>query len=884
MKTQNEIRQSFLDFFRSKGHRIVPSSSVVPNDDPTLLFANAGMNQFKPYFLGSSKPEFTRAADTQKCLRVSGKHNDLDEVGRDTYHHTFFEMLGNWSFGDYFKEDAIKFAWEFLTGVCGLDKSRLYATYFGGDREDGTEPDLEAASIWRDCTDISPDHVMPFGKKCNFWEMGETGPCGPCSEIHMDMGPDRCDKKGVEGHVCGVNGDCSRFMEIWNLVFMQFNRGRDRSLSRLDKNHVDTGMGFERLTAVLQGKNSNYDTDLFTPLLDRLAEITGVRYGDDPETDVAMRVCADHVKALCFALSDGAKFDKKGRGSVLRSLLRRASRFGMQRLGMKEPFLHMLVGTVAEIYSGVFPELGDKVDLISGMLIEEERLFGRTLEQGLARFNEFVAGAKGGVLDGFGAYRLYHQDGFPKDLILQMASEQGMTLDEEGWRRAEKEHRERSRGEMKGALLDPQLISDLPATEFCGYWEDGKASLDGTEMEARVLRMPSDSILLLDRTPFYAQSGGQIGDTGVIEAEGFRFVVEDTVKMGDYFLHCGALEEGDPEVLPDMVSARVDYGRRRALQSAHTATHLLHWALRSVLGEHVSQKGSEVDPDFLRFDVTHPRQISPEELARVEELVNGKILENVPVHMVWKDLDQARAEGVTALFGDKYGKTVRVVDVGGFSRELCGGTHCMRTGDIGSFMIVAESSSEAGVRRIEAATGREALRHAFSDRELVRNLCRIMASRREDLFARVESMIAGFKDMERKHEADVRRELVRTAEDLFLKAERIGGASVVCRRLQGLGSDDLGMIADDLRGRESVCGVLVSQDGDSISVVGFASKDLAGKDRVNSGAVVKECCRTLCGGGGGRFDFAKGGGRDSSRIDAALGEAHDRLAGMVSAL
>lgn len=884
MKTQNEIRKSFLDFFSSKGHRIVPSSSVVPNDDPTLLFANAGMNQFKPYFLGSSKPEFTRAADTQKCLRVSGKHNDLDEVGRDTYHHTFFEMLGNWSFGDYFKEDAIKYAWEFLTDICGLEKSKLYATYFGGDSADGTQPDEEAASLWKSVTDIDPSHVMPFGRKENFWEMGETGPCGPCSEIHIDLGPEKCDMKDVPGHVCGVNGDCSRFMEIWNLVFMQFNRSKDRSLARLDKNHVDTGMGFERLTAILQGKNSNYDTDLFTPLLSRISEISGFKYGAGDESDVAMRVCADHIKALCFAIADGAKPDKKGRGSVLRSLLRRASRFGMQTLGMKEPFLYKLVPSVSELYSGIFPEIRANEEKISSIVIEEEKLFGKTLEQGLERFNELAASTNGGVLDGFEAYRLYHQDGFPKDLILQMASERGMSIDEEGWAKAEQEHRERSKGEMKEAVLDPQLIADLPATEFCGYWESGKAENEGTVLEAKILRMPSDSVVVLDRTPFYAQSGGQIGDSGVIEGDGFRFTVADTVKTGDYVLHCGFLEEGDPDVLPSSVKASVDFARRKALQSAHTATHMLQWALRTVLGPHVNQKGSEVNPDSLRFDFTHPKQMTADEISKVEELVNGRILENQALSISWKDLEQARAEGITALFGEKYGKTVRAVEIGGWSRELCGGTHCMRTGDIGSFRIVSESSSEAGVRRIEALTGRQALRAYAADRAVIKDLCAMAAARPEELVKRIESMNAQIKELKKQHEAEVRKNLASYAEELFTNAEKVGSVSVVKGFFNDLDNDALGTIADAIRSRQSVCGMLVSVCDGNVCVAGFASKDMAGKDKVNSGNIVRECCKMLGGGGGGRFDFAKGGGKDASLAGKALEESYEKMKAAVSAL
>lgn len=878
MKTQQQIRKSFLDFFASKGHTIVPSSLVIPAGDPTLLFTNAGMNQFKPYFLGSKKPEFTRAADTQKCLRVSGKHNDLEEVGRDTYHHTFFEMLGNWSFGDYFKKEAIIYAWEFLTEVCGLDKDRLYATYFQGDEKDGVAPDEESASLWRNCTDIPKDHVLPFGKKENFWEMGDVGPCGPCSEIHIDLGVDSCERKHEKDHICRVNGDCNRFMEIWNLVFIQFNRAKDRTLSRLSKNHVDTGMGFERLTAVLQGKLSNYDTDLFTPLLDKIEEITGVKYGFSSETDVAMRVCADHIKALSFAIADGAVPDKKGRGSVLRSLARRASRFGMQRLGMKEPFLYKLSSAVAEIYADIFPELFDNLAKISQVLFEEEELFIKTLEQGLVRFNELVEKSKGSsVLNGFEAYRLYHQDGFPKDLILQMASEKHMTIDENAWNQAELEHKERSKSESKELFLEPQRIADLPVTAFKGYWEDKDALCDGTKFNVKPLRLLDNKFLVLDSTPFYAQSGGQIGDIGTITGDGFLFEVNDTKKLGDFIIHCGTLKEGDAENLPETALAEVDYLRRKSLSAAHTATHLLHWALKEVLGGHVNQKGSEVSPDYLRFDISHPKQISQDELNRAELLVNEKIRDNQAVNIYWKDLDEAKKDGATALFGEKYSKVVRVIDIGNYSKELCGGTHCKRTGDIGSFRILSESSSEAGVRRIEAATGSKVLRYAFAERNIIKNLSKLLACNSDDIFIRVESLNAQIKELKKLRQAEEKKDLGDLSRGLYESGEKIGSITLIVKKLSGLSAESLGFAADDIRSRDSAVGTLVSECSDAINVVGFASKNIAGKDKINMGNYVKECCRKLGGGGGGRFDFAKGGGKDASKIDGVLEDIKEKI-------
>jgi len=898
MRTQFEIRKDFLDFFQSRDHTIMPSAPVVPIDDPTLLFTNAGMNQFKTIFQGTSTPVHVRVADTQKCLRVSGKHNDLDEVGRDTSHHTFFEMLGNWSFGDYFKAEAIEWAWLFLTETCGLPKESLWATYFGGDAREGLEIDRETRELWPDKAGIPVSRVLPFGKKYNFWEMGDTGPCGPCSEIHIDLGESFCSMKGAPGHTCSVNGECGRFIELWNLVFIQFDRKKDGTLTRLSKNHVDTGMGFERLLAVVRRTYSNYDTDLFYPLFQALKKLTGADYGrGSQDSDTALRVISDHVKALSFAIADGAVPEKKGRGSVLRSLLRRAARFGRQVLDMKEPFIYKLPEIVAEIYGPVFPEVGQRLDHIELIVREEELAFAETIDRGLSRFSSLAQSMKDGSkteLDGFEAYRLYHQDGFPRDLIDQMASEHGLTVDEKGWTKAECEHRERSKGETdlfsSAEIVDiSKELQGLPATEFVGYWERGEALYRGTECRAQVLNIIGKErhglILVLDRTPFYAESGGQVGDTGIIEgaeqAEGcgqFTFEVNDTRKRGDYILHYGKIVSGDIPTLPFAVNACVDRRRRSSVAANHTVTHLLHHALHRVLGPHALQQGSLVHPDYLRFDVTHPQAITSEELLTIETLVNEKIFDNAPLSIKVTSLEEAKREGVIALFGEKYGETVRVIDIGGYSKELCGGTHCERTGDIGSFYITAETSSEAGVRRIEAITQRSTIEQFQSDRCLLKKLSAVLHTNQRELPEKVESLVREIKELKKMRAQEGMKDVKSLREQLLAVASEAGDVKIVTSFREDLSPEQLGALADELRsGAEPVCGLLIAGEKDRLFVTGFASKDLVNRHKVSAGAVVKEVSSMLGGGGGGRPDFAKGGGKNIDKVSDALKKAEEML-------
>jgi alanyl-tRNA synthetase len=880
MRSASEIRSQFTDFFRERDHRIVPSAPVFPQDDPTLLFTNAGMNQFKDVFLGTGRRPFKRAADTQKCIRVSGKHNDLEEVGRDTYHHTFFEMLGNWSFGDYFKREAIAWAWELLTEVWHLPKDRLWATVFRGDATDGLEADHEARALWREVTDIDPSHILEFGRKDNFWEMGESGPCGPCTEIHIDRGPADSDPEAGRDPRVGVNAGNERFIELWNLVFIQFNRKADGSLEDLPARHVDTGMGFERVTAVLQGRKSNYDTDLFTPIFDHLGEICGRRYeaSEAGEADIAFRVIADHVRALSVALADGALPGNEGRGYVLRRLLRRAARFGRQSLEVHEPFIFELVPTVAGTLRDAFPEIGERQDHIAHLIESEERAFGVTLDKGIDRFEELatrVEKAGSRIIDGGEAYDLYATYGFPMDLVELMARERDLEVDEEGWKAAEDAHRSASRKSgSSGWRVDPGEVEGLPATEIACY---SVSEDESAPFECRPLKLIDGRILVLDRTPFYAESGGQVGDRGTIRGEGFAFEVADTQKMGDVILHMGKVVEG--EALPDRVTASVDRDRRLAIMANHTGTHLLHWALKEVLGPHANQQGSLVAPDRLRFDVTHPRAITWEEIEEMERLVNEKIVLDLPLGTTVEELEAARARGVTALFGEKYDERVRVVDIGGFSTELCGGTHCRSTGQIGALVILGEAAVQAGVRRIEAVTRGEALRRLQDQRRLLREASHALKTAEAEIPARIGALHKQIKELRKGGAQQSQNDLGKLARALVAEGREVGDAVLVSKALEGVGHKELTLLCDALRAAgRPVCGVLGLVVGESkVMLAAFASPELAGK-RVHAGKVVKEIAPLVGGGGGGRPDFAQAGGKNPATLQDALAKGADLLA------
>jgi alanyl-tRNA synthetase len=887
MRGSRRIRAEFLEFFEGREHHVVASAPVIPHGDPTLLFTNAGMNQFKDVFLGTRQPEHTRVADTQKCIRVSGKHNDLEEVGRDSYHHTFFEMLGNWSFGDYFKAEAIEWAWSFLVDHVGLPPGRLWATVFGGDGDLGLPSDEEARGLWPEKTSLPSERVLRFGRKDNFWEMGPTGPCGPCSEVHIDLGPQACDNTAhaPDGSDCRVNGDCGRFIEIWNLVFIQHNHLASGKLEPLPARHVDTGMGFERLVAldaVLEPMErgepftfSNYNTDLFLPIFEHLSSICGVSYAPDmePRLLTAFRVIADHVRALSIAMADGAMPDRKGRGSVLRSLLRRAARFGRQSLDIREPFVHLLAPRVADVFSDVFPEVGQRMEHITLVLRAEEESFNRTIDRGIERFTSLAASTDR-TLDGHESYRLYHQDGFPRDLIDQMASEHGLRVDEEGWKKAEEEHRRASEGRPDQPRYDQKDLEGLPATTF--VYPDEDASWN--DMEARIVKLLGTEVLVLDRTPFYAESGGQVGDAGKIEADGFRFAVTDTVRSGALVLHFGHLEEGDLSSLPSTVTARVESRRRNEIAANHTATHLLHWALRRVLGDHATQQGSLVAPDHLRFDFTHPKAMTRGQIEEVERRVNRRIVRDVPLSIGWEELEEAKARGVTALFGEKYDENVRVVSIGDFSSELCGGTHCARTGQIGYFRIASESAVQVGVRRIIARTRRWAVEDALEDRRTLQRAARSLSIGPEDLVARVEAMRDQVKALKKKGAEAERLTISEKRREMIESFEDVGGVKVLVDVLEGADRKQLGDLADALRsGREPVAGVLVGTTGETVSVLAFATKSLAKKKRVDASKIVKAMAAVTGARGGGRPDFAQTGWKGRESLDEAVTAARDTL-------
>ena len=895
-----EIRSGFLDFFARRGHRIVPSGPVVPFDDPTLLFTNAGMNQFKDVFLGTGKRDYVRAADTQKCIRVSGKHNDLEEVGRDTYHHTFFEMLGNWSFGDYYKREAIGWAWELLTGVWGLEKRRLYATVY--------EADDEAADLWRSTTDIDPAHILRFGRKDNFWEMGDTGPCGPCSEIHIDLTPD------LSGGGL-VNAGDPRVMEIWNLVFIQYNRRADGGLDALAAKHVDTGMGFERICAVLQGKSSNYDTDVFTPIIDEIARVTGRPY-EGAEGQVAMRVIADHIRMLTFAIADGALPGNEGRGYVLRRILRRAARFG-RNLGMHEPFIHRVTGSVVRTMGDAFPEIVAKQAHVERVIRAEEESFNVTLDRGLEIFAtvvERVGHSK--VFPGEDAFRLFDTYGFPRDLTRLLAEERGMTVDEQAFDELMEEQKKRSR-----AVSAFESTEDAGAVPAIVLPDGSTAAFVGYETLAAdtVVLQAHDRALVLERTPFYAESGGQVGDTGLIRLGGTTLRVVDTRK-GPGGLHVAYTDEPVERFVGASAAAAVDAERRRSIQRNHSATHLVHEALRRVLGAHVHQQGSLVAPDRLRFDFPHFGRITPGELRAIEETVNAKILEDIPVHTeADMPVEQARKiPAVKMFFGDKYGERVRVVFIDErFSVEFCGGTHVASTRDIGWFTIVASTSTASGVRRIEAVTGDGVLRHIDAQLRQVH----AADERIEALLAEQAAALAALRDggtevpapsrpslggialpdgdpgtalrtladalAEREaaleqvtaatHElrkASSRRNVRKAAQDveaLARGAAAIGGVRVAASRVPAGTMDELKDLGDALRAAlGSGAGVLAAVIDGKAALVAVVTDDLVRSGRLHAGTIVNEIARALGGGGGGKPHMATAGGKDTTRLDETL--------------
>ncbi len=885
--TSREIRQSFLEFFKSKQHEIVRSAPVIPAEDPTLLFTNAGMNQFKDVFLGTGKRNYKRAADTQKCIRASGKHNDLEDVGRDTYHHTFFEMLGNWSFGDYYKEEAIGWAWELLTSVWKLPKDRLYATIF--------EDDDESFEIWKNFTDINPNHIQRHGKKDNFWEMGETGPCGPCTEIHIDLTPDKSGAKLV-------NAGSPQVIEIWNLVFIQYNRNAQGELEPLPEKHVDTGMGFERVTAVLQGKTSNYDSDIFKPIFDKLADLTGVSYTAslEKDTDIALRVVADHIRTLSFAIADGATPSNEGRGYVLRRILRRAVRYAktLTQTSEQHPLLHKLVSTLADSMGDVFPELLERQSVIEQVIRAEEENFLQTLDRGIQIFNEVAAKVKAenqSTIAGNDVFKLYDTYGFPMDLTRLMAQEIGLSIDEAGFENLMKEQKERARKDRKQKMAQGESgeakwvkLSSGKDSVFKGY-----TSLS-EKAKIRFAKKTDDKLfLILDKTPFYAESGGQVGDTGMIESGNLTLHVCDVQKDGERIVHIvnrisevGGKEieisELDFSMLSKDVTAKVDGAARIHTARNHTATHLLHAALRKVLGEHVQQKGSLVTPERLRFDFSHFEKTTDAQLAEIEELVNDQIRSAQKV--IKHDgvpFEEAKRMGALAFFGDKYGDVVRVLEIPNFSIEFCGGTHLDNVGQIGLFKIVSESSIASGIRRIEAVTGKAAealFRKEFNELQSLKML--LNAQSEEEIPTKIEKLLEERKALEKQLEK-LRVEVAASQLDRLLnQAHEIGGAKILATEVSASNADELRLMGEALRGKlKSGVALLASVIEGKVALVATVSDDLIASKKLQAGKLIGDVAKVLQGGGGGRAQFATAGGKDASKLP----EAFDRFKSLVQA-
>ncbi|MDZ4182376.1 MAG: alanine--tRNA ligase [Candidatus Cloacimonadaceae bacterium] len=861
MSSSKQIREQFIDFFKDKGHSFVPSSPVVPIDDPTLLFANAGMNQFKNIFLGMKEAEAKRAVNSQKCIRAGGKHNDLEEVGKDGYHHTFFEMLGNWSFGDYYKKEAIAWAWELLTDVWKLPKDKLYATVH--------HSDSEAYELWKDLTDIIPEHISYHGDKDNFWEMGEVGPCGPCSEIHIDRGEGSCERHGETDHVCQVNGDCARYIELWNLVFIQYKREENRDLTPLKDRFVDTGAGLERITQVLQDKNSNYETDLFMPIIDQIAKLSKVAYS--PQSGVSHRVVADHIRCLCFALADGGFPSNEGRGYVLRRILRRAARHG-RLLGFREPFLHLLVDSVIGIMGHHFYELKGKDEYIKMVIRAEEERFNNTLDTGLERFGEICQRLETRTIPGKEAFTLYDTFGFPLDLTLILAEEKGLAVDTLGFQTEMDAQKDRARKASKFTLQndDTEWIELMPSTPtiFSGY--------DSFQTESLVQRYfiaPDQSVgLQLDRTPFYAESGGQVADHGSIYNDDFEVEITDVRKAEDTTIHVGKLIRGFVNNKP--VTAKIDAAWRKDIMRNHTATHLLHKALKSVLGEHVQQKGSLVAPDYLRFDFTHVKALSPAETAQIEQIVNQAIMDNKALNIRVLPIDEARAEGAIALFGEKYGDEVRVVSVEDFSKELCGGTHVQSSGEIGLFKITGESSSAAGIRRIEAITGRSALAFVLNLQKRISDLANILHSPENMIEAKLDSIQKQAREMEILLKQQSAKQAGSQVDELLAKAVSIDGFRLINREVKVQDNDQLRQLGDAIRDKaKDVVAVLfnVSEDKERILCVVGTERTA----RLNAGKIVAQVATLLGGKGGGRADSAMAGGKDVHQLPHAIASVPD---------
>ena len=869
MKTSKQIRQEYISFFTERGHSFVRSAPVVPHDDPTLLFTNSGMAQFKDIFLGTGSRDYNRAVNSQKCIRASGKHNDLEDVGHDNYHHTFFEMLGNWSFGDYFKQQAIVWAWELITGVWGLPKEKLWATVFEGG--DGVDPDEEAEQFWWKETDIQKNQVLRYDKSDNFWEMGEVGPCGPCSELHIDLGEGTCPLS--DQHECAVNVEgCWRFVELWNLVFMQYQRFPDQHLEPLPAQHVDTGMGLERICRVLQQVDSNYSTDLFVPILGKISEVTGTE-DKEGEIGVAYRVIADHLRSLSFAIADGAIPSNEGRGYVLRRMLRRATRFG-RVLGMEKPFIHQLVGTLSEVMGEAFPELPAQQKHIEKVIESEESSFGQTLDRGLEIFEQMASSSgtsERGGLSGEDAFKLYDTYGFPVDLTRLMCDERGLSVDETGFEKLMEEQRTRAReaGKFKMTLDDWTEFKE-GESEFVGYFQ--------FEAESEVLRYSSSGNdewqIVLEQTPFYAESGGQVADQGSLLQDGKTWQVSDVQKQGGSIVHyCKGTDK--PE--SGKIKAVVDASKRLQATNNHSATHLMLAAMREILGTHVTQAGSIVHPEYLRFDFTHPEKPTQEEMDQIESRVNDKIRENIPTEIYQTEYQKAIDSGIVAMFGEKYGDVVRVIKLGDFSEELCGGCHVQSTGQIGHFRLVSEEGIASGIRRFVGVTGIQAESISRQENRVAQNLRQLLNVPVEKVTETVEKLLDEKRGLEKEIQEMRKQNAGANAGSLLEEAELVGDVHVIARQVEVQSMDEFRSMADSLRKQlnNGVAWLSAEIDGKS-SLLCVVSDPLLERG-LKAGELVNAVASLAEGKGGGKPHMAQAGIKAPQLLPQALNQAPDLL-------
>ena len=844
----NKIRNAFIDFFKEKNHRFVRSSPVVPIDDPTLLFTNAGMNQFKSIFLEEKQPEFLRAVNSQKCIRVSGKHNDLEEVGVDTFHHTFFEMLGNWSFGDYYKPEAIQWSWELFTEVWGLDKNRLWVSVF--------HEDEETFKLWPKITDISPDRVLKFDKKDNFWEMGNTGPCGPCSEIHYFIGDDinAQTQKGVNSS--------DLYWELWNLVFIQYNRHKDGKLEELNSKHVDTGAGFERIVSVMQKKDNNYATDLFTPLIDRIEKISNKSSTKKP---IPFQVISDHIRMLSFAIADGALPSNEGRGYVLRRILRRAARFG-RSININEPFIYDLVDPLCDKMGEIFPEIIEKKSHIEKIIKAEELSFNETLDRGILHFSKVIGDMSGKTIAGAEAFKLYDTFGFPLDLTQVMAREKGLSVDSKGFEKEMALQKKRAKSsekfKSKSTEINWTVVKDVSNSKFKGY--------ESTFLSADIVKYSSNKnehYVVLNQTPFYAESGGQVADTGTILGDEINLKVQNVQFEGEMIIHkC----TGEINGKNFSVKCQVDESRRQMIRKNHTATHLMHKALKVVLGDHVQQAGSLVHPNYLRFDITHFEKITSDEIKEIEQIVNNEILSNNKLDIAIQSFDEAKKEGALAMFGEKYGDRVRVITVSNFSKELCGGTHVVRTGDIGLFKITEESSLASGVRRLVAVTGPKAVEHVQKNYAILDSIKSQLNCNIEKAPEYLDKLVKDKKVLEKKIKQQKKSNSTVNLESIVKDSITLGDSELIIAMTDVSIMDELKDLGNDILNKiDSGIAVLGSIVNDKPSIVIVVTDDLINKD-IKAGELAKEIGASMGGGGGGKPNLATAGGKDKKSLELAL--------------